>query len=258
MGPLQDQAVTSKILVAAFSFAYNLHTITTMEQNLSPLPDIFSELRERIYRIENTDFFTLSKVQYISTIDEIITSYFRSLNNIPVEIIENLVEEIIELNSASDEFKQRIIVEVKEDNPFLKDFEPTEVRKAALIQRALESIINELTYYEDELNKLIEQTNQLNTQNIKNGKGRLKFNLQMKEVLGLMRLFKECNIIETNELKDIANFVAQNFSTIGKDEDYQISNLQKHMNPSSKTLLSLQDKLVNVQKELVRMKKTRE
>lgn len=229
-----------------------------MDQNLNLSSDIFAEIRERIYRIRNSDFYALSKQEYKSIINEVITSYFRLRNNISVEIIENLVDDLIKLKSASNEFKHRIIVDLQDNNPFQNGFEPIEVTKATFIQRALESIINELSYYEDELNKLIEQTHKLNIQSIQNGKGRLKFNMQMIEVLGLMRLFKECNIIEVKELKDIANFVAQNFSTIGNDEEYQVSNLQKHMNPNGKTLLILQDKLANVQKVLVIMKKIRD
>lgn len=226
-----------------------------MDSNLKHPVDIFAPIRERLYRISNMDFHSQNHVQYASTIEEVIGSYFPLRHKFPVEIIENLLDEIIRIKSQLNEFIHKIIVDVKEDSVFQPNYERIELKQVRIRKEAEESILKELSYYERQLNNLIENANFLNAQDIQNNHGRLKFKMQMKEVLGLMRLLKDTGFIEVEGIKDIAIFAAQNFSTNGKDDDYKIGNLQKLMSPDPKTLTTLQSILAELQKSLAKMKK---
>ena len=256
-GPTENQAVTSTKLVAVFSFAYNLHTFSVMNRVANHTSDIFAPIRERLFRISNMEFHPQIHDQFASTIDEVIGLYFQLRHEFPVEIIENLLDEVIRIKSQLNEFIHNIIIDVKEDNVFQPNYERIELKQVRIRKQAEESILKELSFYEHQLNNLIEKTNYLNAQDIQNNHGRLKFKLQMKEVLGLMRLLKDAGYIEVEEIKDLANFAAQNFSTNGKDDDYKIRNLQKQMSPDPKTLTTLQIILAELQKSLASMRKSK-
>lgn len=218
--------------------------------------DIFSELRYRLYAVQRDSILTLSQVQYESTIKDIIEKYFENRENINIEILENLVDQIQAILTDEINWIHRInLTDIKEDNIFEnlvnphKSFKSLKVKKASARKQRKQEFVNELEYYKSRLNELIEETHRLNSQAITTDKNRLKFNLQITEVVGFMRLLKEANIINVDTNKELCKFIAQNFSSSGKESDYSLNRLEKLMSPTEDILSKLDDILQILQKK---------
>lgn len=216
------------------------------------MEDIFSDLRHRIFTVNRHPFLPLPKVAYKYTIAEITSKYFQNRLNINIEILENLKEEVEQLLKNPRNWIKRIeLDEVKEDNPFEQPYYQNFDEKRATFQKQKKlEFIAELNYYKQELDGLIEATNRFDANDITTENDRLKFNLPISEVVGFMRLLKDAEIINVNQNKELSKFIAKNFASSGKSEDFSLDRLEKLMSPNEDVIEKLDTKLVELQRAL--------
>lgn len=221
----------------------------------NPGLDIFAELRERLFRISQSRFRIWSSIQYSSLIDDIIGRYFPLRLSIPQETIPSLLETILDVKSKISDRLINVELDIKEDNIFIEPYEPIDVKHKRALEESARLLQSELDFYDSELTKLLNETNRLASLDIQTEKGRLKFNMPVAEIAALFRILKDVDIINSNSNKELCHFIAQNFSSIGKTEDISFPRLEKLMSPDLEILKSVESKLVEVQKQIARLKR---
>jgi len=232
--------------------------MSQLDKNLTV--DIFSDLRERLYRISssNQQFYVENQSQYEYLISTLTRDFFQNRLNISIDVLENLLNEVSIIKSKSKEWAKYIqLDDIQEDNPFVTPvFKDIKTKRSFTLKKRTKEVINELSFYEIHIQKLIDKGNELMSSDIDNAIGRLKFNIPISDVMYLLKLLSEEGIIANKTNKEISIFVANNFATTR--DGFSIGNLAKLMStPDSKTvdnllitITKLQQKLIQKQKEI--------
>ena len=220
-----------------------------MAAKTSNTPDIFISLAERLHRITKSNFQTFNNEQYKSIADQFIKDYFKFRRDISLENLHEMISKIAKVKSNVKRYVGNYKPEKPEFNPYSLDVDP--LTKDEEIRR---SLIEELSYYQKELNALYKDANTLVSFT---DKSRLKFNMSIKQVVGLMGVLKKSNIIQASSNKELCDFIAQKFASIAKDEDYSVDRLPKLIVPDSETASKLIDTLADVQKQLQLIKNSK-
>ncbi len=225
-----------------------------METIASNIPENFASLRERLFRISRLPFQILSPEQFHAIADEVINTYFNYRNHITARNIQELLSEVIGLKSEIKELVERYKLNNPEKDIISSPFSETKFTVPEVSDQAEKLLTEELSYYEEKLNDLLSDAKKIDSTT---DKSRLKFNMTIKQVVGLMGVLKKCNVINASSNNELCDYIAQNFASIGKFEDYSGDRLPKLIVPDFETASKLIDTLAEVQKQLQLIKNSK-
>ena len=222
----------------------------------------FRTLRHRLFQITNTEFHVLTPAQYTLNINAEIRDFYDRIQEIDNEQIENLITKIEAVSENLTNCLDNLIIEITQDeinsmkaHPFDDEENIRALIRVNALKDSEQKVNQELDYYKNQLSSLNKEISNYIRDNIAQGRNRLKFNLSIKVVIALLKVLVDADIITIASNVELCHFVAQNFSSAGKNEDYSITSLQKSMSPELGTIKKLEKTIEVIKKKVVTLRK---